>query len=121
MWNTSELPAPLQARADHYRPLLVEALRRDELPELDSLLAADETLPRALDYLLATSEFVAKTCCARPRLLADLLASGELFAPQTQAQLEQLREILLASPDVGELDKRLRQWRNQAMVRLIWR
>ncbi len=119
--KTTDLPAALQARADHYRPLLVEALARRGHPSLEQLLQGDEGLSGTLDYMLASSEFVAKTCVTRPDLLVQLIESGELSAAQSGAQLTALREELLACDSDTELDRQLRERRNRAMVRLIWR
>lgn len=82
---------------------------------------APEDFERQLLAVFACSEFVAQTCCRNPNHLITLLQSGDLFAPQTTDQLDQLAELIAGAADEAELDKLLRVERNRAMVRLIWR
>ncbi|WP_049723495.1 bifunctional [glutamate--ammonia ligase]-adenylyl-L-tyrosine phosphorylase/[glutamate--ammonia-ligase] adenylyltransferase [Gilvimarinus polysaccharolyticus] len=122
-WN---LPAPLADTADKWLKALQQALADegvgdpaalvDEVPEAP---AADEFLAQ-LRYVLAASEFVAKTLSVNPAHLVTL-ARDSLFRAQTPRDLQALTEQLAACPDQPALDRALRLERNRAMVRIIWR
>lgn len=77
---------------------------------------------QALPRVFAMSEFVAHTCLQAPQLLAALDAQGRLQRPDTAAGLRQrLEERLAAVEDQAALERGLRQFRRQEMLRIAWR
>ena len=118
---TRSLPAALQTRADRYREQLLAALTPQQQLTLEQYFQRQPDLSPTLDYLLAGSEFLAQTCISRPDFLLQLLESKAITAVQTQGQLSAMREALLCSDTDAALDRQLREIRNRAMVRLIWR
>lgn len=121
------LPAPLAQLAGRHIESLQQALTRAGHPPLPELLQQSpapvswEVFERQLHLLLATSEFVAQTCIRQPDCLAQLITSGDLFTPQSESDLQELATRLAGAEDDSALDRQLRQARNRAMVRIIWR
>lgn len=68
----------------------------------------------------ASSEFVANSCLAKPELLVDLVACGDLFAKYDN---DAYRNRLAPSTieDEGALMTALRNFRRREMVRIAWR
>ncbi|WP_339896626.1 bifunctional [glutamate--ammonia ligase]-adenylyl-L-tyrosine phosphorylase/[glutamate--ammonia-ligase] adenylyltransferase [uncultured Gilvimarinus sp.] len=120
------LPAELTASADSWLEKLQEALTREGIERPETLLEGAPNAPEAtefnaeLRYVLATSEFVAKTLSINPGHLAAL-ARGELFRAQTEDDIAALATKLAECADQAALDRTLRLARNRAMVRIIWR
>lgn len=72
--------------------------------------------------VLACSEFLWRTCLARPGLLAELIESGDLARnAEKSALIDGLRDALRGCADETALKAALRQRRAREMVRIAWR
>jgi len=110
----SALPAALR---DVIAPAIVEL--KSAQPDW-SELPADclDALPR----VWACSDFVSKTCLARPGLLAELASSGDLFRPYEQGELRRrVQDRLAEVQDEEQLLTALRHLRLRESVRVAWR
>lgn len=124
MLNFSGIPAELHAPAQRYWDLFESALVQQNLPQPQTLLPARVTLEDFVAQLtraFVASEFIAKTCAQRPTYLLELIQSGALFEAQTDAHLETFAAAVSACTTDAELDTCLRQQRQMAMIRIIWR
>lgn len=117
-------------------PEAFQASVRRHWSDFESALAANEDLPQVFDGALlkedfsglcrvwASSEFVAQRCVARPRLLLDLLQSGDLHRRYETALSEITAHAQLAVQEVADADAlgaQLRRLRQREMVRIAWR
>ena len=85
-----------------------------------SFLAA--TTRAELPQVWAASDFVATACIRAPRLLDELINSGELDRRGRGADLiARVENELAGCADEEELDARLRRTRRREMVRMAWR
>ncbi len=99
------LPEPLRVRvADNWADW-----RRNNAPALSEKMVA------SLPSVWAGSDFVMKTSLRHP----DWLRDGGVEAPQVDHQA--LSALLEAVSDEAELQRQLRLYRNQQMLRIIWR
>lgn len=74
------------------------------------------------DSVWQASQFVARTCLRDPELLISLATTGLLHrAYRTDEMSEGLRAHLSEVASESDLEAGLRQFRNQQMVRIIWR
>jgi len=124
MLDLTRVPPALQLSATRYWEQFEANRIKLALPELDSLLVGridSETFNQQLARAFAASEFIAKTCAITPGFLIELVQSGLLFAPMDEAALEPFVAAIAACNTEIELDKTLRQFRNKAMIRIIWR
>ena len=85
-------------------------------------LAEDHAMLAALARVWVGSEFVAESCCSSPRLLFDLLDSGDLQRVYTeQDYIERLSARLVDVATEEALMRELRLFRRREQVRIIWR
>lgn len=83
---------------------------------------ADAKVLASLPKVFAVSRFVAEQCIRRPRMLADLIASGDLNSPgRAGAYLSELNAKLATVLELAEFKQVLRRFRNREMVRIAWR
>lgn len=114
----SKLPADLQhAVEQHWQSWLEVTLSLDEhFPTL---------IPEVMDTLPAVwsaSDYVVKTCIQHPQWLAELMASGDLLNSFSDDDWQsRLQGLLEPVSDMASLQQVLRQFRNQSMLRIIWR
>lgn len=124
MLNFSGIPAELHPPAQRYWDQFEAAIQNQNLSHPRDLLppsvTADEFF-RQLTRAFVASEFIAKTVAQRPQYLIELVQSGVLFEVQTDAHLEAFAAAVNACNTDAELDKCLRQQRQMAMIRIIWR
>ncbi len=113
------LPKNLRQRVESYwRDFFAEVQRSG----LASALPQDRATLAALAKVWACSDFVAHNCSRHPRVLADLLSSGDLLRRYHKGEYEQaLRVALEPSVDDSSLAVALRQFRRREMVRIAWR
>jgi len=72
--------------------------------------------------VFACSEYVARLCLRFPEILQDLQDSGDLLRAYESGQIDDLlKERLTGVADETDLMKRLRQFRQREMIRIIWR
>lgn len=77
---------------------------------------------QALPLVWAASEFVAISCVQNPRLLEELITSGDLERSYGVEECSQRLEALLAGvADEAAMASGLRQVRHREMVRIAWR
>lgn len=113
----TQLPTPLHAEVNRLWDDFTAAAQRDGVP-----LPTDETVLADLARIWATSEFIAQSCIRFPALLAELLASGDLYRVYPPGHYHAtLTERLAAATDDTELGLGLRQIRRREMVRIAWR
>ncbi len=104
------LNEPATRQLQQFRDLCVE---RDVITELGA-----ERVTRAF----ICSEFIAQTCIRQPRLLAELLDSGDLRGSyDTSALTARLAGQLADVANEALLMQRLRQFRRREMLRIAWR
>ncbi len=85
-------------------------------------LPVDERLRQSLPLVWGSSAFVATQCVRRPRILPDLVESGDLFSQERRGvYLTELQTLLQAAEDEKSLHRILRRFRNREMVRIAWR
>jgi len=124
MFDLANVPEPLHLQAQRYWEQFEQNRIKQELPALDTLLADRidaATFDSQLTRAFAASEFIAKTCAIHPAFLIELVQSGVLFEPMDDDALAPFEAAISASNNDVELDKTLRQFRNKAMIRIIWR
>lgn len=124
MFDLANVPEPLQLQAQRYWEQFEQNRIKQELPAIDTLLADRidaATFDSQLTRAFAASEFIAKTCAIHPAFLIELVQSGVLFEPMDDDALAPFEAAISASNNDVELDKTLRQFRNKAMIRIIWR
>ena len=96
------------------------------LEEAAATIGVTLSLPASLQqvarYVFACSDFVAESCIRNPRLLMDLVSSGDLQAPYRNGDYSARLQPLLAQID-GEpaLEQTLREFRRREMTRIAWR
>lgn len=124
MFDLIHVPEALRLAANRYWEQFEQNRIKQELPSLESLIAGkidpvsfDTQLTRAF----AASEFIAKTCAINPSFLIELVQTGVLFSPMGDDALVSFDAAIAACKSDLELDKTLRQFRNKAMIRIIWR
>src|SRR5712671_2354837 len=98
------------------------ATARAEQPAQWQTILSDERVAKTLRFVFHCSEFVAAACLQNPRLLLDLIGSGNLFATVDVATLRaQLSGATGQAESDAELLAGLRQFRQLQMVRIAWR
>ncbi|HOY24114.1 MAG TPA: bifunctional glutamine synthetase adenylyltransferase/deadenyltransferase, partial [Cellvibrio sp.] len=124
MFDLANVPEALHLSANRHWEQFEQNRLKQELPELESLLAERISLDAfnaQLTRVFAASEFIAKTCAIHPSFLIELVQTGVLFAPMGDDALAAFETAITACKTDLELDKTLRQFRNKAMIRIIWR
>lgn len=124
MFDLAQVPQPLHVSAARFWEQFEENRIKQNLPELFSLLADKidaSAFDRQLTRAFAASEFIGKTCAINPSFLIELVQSGALFDPLGDDALTPFELAINACNTDAELDKTLRQYRNKAMIRIIWR
>ncbi len=77
---------------------------------------------QALPRVWACSEFAARACLRDPRLLTELIESGDLRDPYAPGALAtRARVVLAAASTEDDLKRRLRLLRRREAVRIAWR
>lgn len=111
--HIASLPQPIQSYVEQqWQRLLVNT-------EASSL--SDRQLLE-LTRVIVGSDYVVEQFIAKPEMLGQLLAGGELNIPYSEARYQQkLIELLADIDDEKVLEKQLRLFRQREMVRLIWR
>ena len=113
-------------------PAVVTAALQLQWERLQSALQEAELLPWAsrwdepfrqqLQACLLASDYVADQLCRHPRLLQELVDSGDLQRRYSPLQLnDRLLGLTASVADEAELSVCLRQFRRREMVRIIWR
>lgn len=122
MLNFTGVPTELQAPAQRLWESFESSLREHNLVlPLAGLAISHDEFSRQLTRAFTGSEFIAKTAARRPQFLLELMESGALFRVQTDADIDAFAALIRASTSDAELDSRLRNERNKAMLRIIWR
>ncbi len=124
MFDLANVPEALHLSANRHWEQFEQNRLKQELPELKSLLAehiSPDEFNTQLTRAFAASEFIAKTCAIHPSFLIELVQTGVLFSPMGDDALAAFETAITACKNDLELDKTLRQFRNKAMIRIIWR
>jgi glutamate-ammonia-ligase adenylyltransferase len=124
MFDLTRVPQALHISAARYWEQFEQNRLKQNLPDLASLLAGRITLAefdQQLTRVFAASEFIGKTCAINPTFLIELVESGTLFEPLDEDALLPFEAAINACNNDVELDRTLRQFRNKAMIRIIWR
>jgi len=74
-----------------------------------------EAVARSLPMVWAGSDFVMKTCLRQPHWLTDGLVEKQ------EVDHQPLFTLLATAADEAELQRQLRDYRNQQMLRIVWR
>jgi glutamate-ammonia-ligase adenylyltransferase len=120
----SAIDSQLEALPEALRGGVARAWTAFEAAAAAAQLAApaDGALPAQLCRVWAGSDFVVQQCLRQPRLLTELLTSGDLqrrYDPQAMAA--RVAASLQAVSDAETLGAGLRRLRNREMVRIAWR
>lgn len=124
MFDLSHVPEALHLAANRYWEQFEQNRIKQNLPELASLLDGRIDLAafdKQLTRVFAASEFIGKTCAINPAFLIELVQTGALFEPMGDDALLPFETAINSCNSDIELDKTLRQFRNKAMIRIIWR
>ncbi len=124
MFDVSLLPPSLQEAGRRAWQEYEEALAAQGLPSLSDLRSQSGLGDRFDEQFIRAfigSDYLAKVCLRQPSLLPRLLSSGELLTPLPATGYEELATAATACGTDAELDRLLRQQRQKAMVRIIWR
>ncbi len=107
---------PLQALVQTVRQAL------DASPAAANLTAAPIAVQQSFGPVCAGSDFIAQSCLRQPRILTELLQSGEL---QRGLSADEYRTRAahsgLQALAVDDYMARLRGWRQRELVRIAWR
>ncbi len=107
----------LQSRADRKWDELEAAAEAENLS-----LPADPDLVDSLKRVFAFSDFVAKNCIRHPKLLKNLLESGDLdSAYGPDGYPVRLKTVMEGVEDEADLSDRLRRFRRWEMTRIAFR
>jgi glutamate-ammonia-ligase adenylyltransferase len=115
MFSIDNIPHELHQSTQHSLDKFIEALQRSNLEFPDNNLAS-ESLPK----IFCCSEFIAQQSERQPKLLIDLINSGDLFNAEVRQNYTAQLENATFDSDAA-LMKTLRQFRNQQMIRIAWR
>jgi glutamate-ammonia-ligase adenylyltransferase len=86
------------------------------------MLTVDKTFRLQLETVLAASEFFWRNISIKPELFFELIDSGCFNKSSGYEQYSQTLAVQLQGVEnQNDLEKRLRQFRQQEMLRLIWR
>jgi len=124
MFDLTHVPPALHLSAQRYWVQFEENRIKQGLPALEAVLSDhidSASFNVQLTRSFAASEFIGKTCAIHPAFLIELVQSGSLFEAMGDTALLPFEEAINACNSETELDKTLRQFRNKAMIRIIWR
>lgn len=102
----------------------IETFLSDWKTALEQAGLADplEESPLDFEQVWSSSEFVARACIRNPGLLHELIQGGSLERAYEPGEMSgDLYHLIDHLSDEDALGKALRQFRNQQMVRIIWR
>ncbi len=106
----------LKEAEDKYHSLMSSAR------EKDIRLSLSPELVKRLKMIFVLSDFVTKSLIKNPRILQDLLETGDLNRDYSRADYrEKLDKEIRIYEDREEVARRLRAVRNREMVRIAWR
>jgi glutamate-ammonia-ligase adenylyltransferase len=109
----AELPAELQEVVSKWA---------DRIHEQSIDLPGQERDLRVLLNLVATSDFAARVLLREWEWFQSALGSGELAkAPRATVLREFADDLVAAGTDIALIKSRLRQFRNQTLVHILWR
>jgi glutamate-ammonia-ligase adenylyltransferase len=124
MADSPQLPDSLREYAERQLNAFQQSLAEKNI-DLPAILSqagiTPETFSRHQLRAFVGSEYLAKTCSLQPGFLLDQLQSGELYKPWEDNSLDAFKQALDACDSDAELDRQLRQYRQRAMIRFIWR
>jgi len=115
MFSLDQIPTELHDFVNLHITNFTESLQR-----LNTPLPDNEQVQANLAKIFCCSEFIAQTCARQPKLLIELIDSGDLFSRHVRETYSQQLNAQSFDSDV-ELMKFLRQFRNQQMMRIAWR
>ncbi|MCX8048815.1 MAG: bifunctional [glutamate--ammonia ligase]-adenylyl-L-tyrosine phosphorylase/[glutamate--ammonia-ligase] adenylyltransferase [Methylohalobius sp.] len=105
------LPSPLRSAAEQ---------GWQQYLENGGISPFDEQILASVPRVFAVSRFVVEQCIRRPKMLEELVTSGDLLAP-TREYWRELSALVKEAAEMAELQKILRRFRNREMVRIAWR
>jgi glutamate-ammonia-ligase adenylyltransferase len=118
--STSKLPAALADAAVTAWEAIVERAGAELGAQLEAQLAAQPALQAQLPRVLACSPFVVDLARRKPGLLLQQISSGCLQQNLSESELlDELQQRL--ARDGAELVEELRLFRQQHMLRIVWR
>ena len=116
MKSYMEISEKLAADASHKWEALKDSAMRQ------GIVFSQDAFAGSLRPVLAFSDFVSQTCIRNPRMLQDLVQSGDLFrAYPAEEYGAKLAGRLPNEPDETTLAASLRHFRQREMVRIAWR
>ena len=116
------LPDLVQAQGQQKWEHFLSVATEDDRQWLEQSLEKNPSFKSELNQVWACSEFVAASCTSRPELLKKLVSSDALNRSFDKSQmLAGLQAVLSDVSSEDELMCALRQFRQQQMVRIIWR
>ncbi|WP_373568246.1 bifunctional [glutamate--ammonia ligase]-adenylyl-L-tyrosine phosphorylase/[glutamate--ammonia-ligase] adenylyltransferase [Marinimicrobium sp. ABcell2] len=124
MLEESLLPEALRPTVRRLVEEFARSLSEKELESPEQCLGGaiePKEFNHQLTRAFAASEYIAKTCTVNPELLLDLISSGDLFTPLTDAGYPALEAAVSKCETEADLEHCLRWHRQRAMVRIVWR
>jgi glutamate-ammonia-ligase adenylyltransferase len=95
---------------------------RSDSPALAETLCAANGFEQELLKVWEGSDFVAQCCIREPELLMRLQQSGGFMTAYSEGEMaSRLTHVLTEVADEAGLQRQLRRFRNEQMVRIIWR
>lgn len=122
--DLAKVPQPLRETTQRLWEQFEAALANRQLPNPFRILSEQITPSVFAEQLVrafTASEYIAKTCTVHPEYLLDLITSNDLFNPLRDDALDAFADAINACTTEPELDQTLRQHRQRAMIRIIWR
>ncbi len=116
MASFMELSENLEIEGGRKWQALQDAARRQGIVFLEDRFAG------SLRPVLAFSDFVSQSCLRYPRLLQDLVQSGDLFRRYLRQEYDaKIQNCLPDELDETTMERCLRYFRQREMVRIAWR
>ena len=117
--HTAQLPETLASEASRAWLAILESAGEALAEQLTAALAGGPEAGQ-LPRVLACSPFVAEELRRKPRLLLELIASGQLQQTLPEAAFSDELQALLSGDEV-DLSAVLRRFRAHHMLRIVWR
>jgi glutamate-ammonia-ligase adenylyltransferase len=115
--HTAELPAALRDDLTDAWDAFVAAASEARLP-----IPSNPDFTASMLRVWASSDFVSGICIDNPAVLYGLLESGDLLADYSAGTYtRKLKRSLKGASDAAQLGRRLREFREQEMLRIAWR
>ncbi|RPH50894.1 MAG: bifunctional [glutamate--ammonia ligase]-adenylyl-L-tyrosine phosphorylase/[glutamate--ammonia-ligase] adenylyltransferase [Desulfobacteraceae bacterium] len=95
---------------------------KDTSIDLDKDIKKDKEFFSELKFVLALSDFIAKTCIRNPAIFTDLLKKGDLKKSYPDGMYaKKVKRLLSGVKNEDAMGSILRKYRSREMIRIAWR